>query len=113
MIFLEIFKLILKLNNARIIKEWNLNLSSNISKKICNLPYKEFSDASSYISWYTNDLPLVSSYIFQNYIEVFNQVLFTIFSISLLFTAISSNPITCVLSMASGRIANDKVPGSS
>ncbi|WP_288862463.1 hypothetical protein [uncultured Sneathia sp.] len=33
MIFLEIFKLILKLNNARIIKEWNLNLSSNISKK--------------------------------------------------------------------------------
>lgn len=113
MIFLEIFKLILKLNNARIIKELNLNLSSNISKKICNLPYKEFSDASSYISWYTNDLPLVSSYIFQNYIEVFNQVLFTIFSIGFLCYINYILAITSILFLIilyfTGKIFGDKI----
>lgn len=85
-ILIENLSVILKLNNAYIIKKWNLKLSNNISKKISNMGYDEYKkiSAGSYISWYTGELPLVSSYVFENSISIVNHITLSVVSLLLM-----------------------------
>lgn len=83
----EIITVLLKINNAKIIKKWNINLGNSVSNVIIKMgEYKFKQQASgSYISWYTGDIPLVSSYVFQNTINIFERSIMTIISLFAMF----------------------------
>ncbi|MDO5755461.1 MAG: ABC transporter transmembrane domain-containing protein, partial [Tissierellia bacterium] len=83
----EILKVFLGINNASILKAWNLKLGEKIADNIVHMGYDNFykQDIGQYISWYTGDLPLVNSYVFNNTLVVVNHLSLSITSLILLF----------------------------
>lgn len=83
----EILSLFLSLNNAFLMKKWNIKLSNQISEKITGISYNQFHkmNPGDYISWYTGDLPVVSQYLFRNSIDIVNRVILSIISLVVLF----------------------------
>lgn len=83
----EIGQLIIKVSNAKLIKTWNMELGSNISNKIEQIPYATFHEleVGNYVSWYTMEMDLVTSYIFQNVLGFLNKCLLLVGSGVLLF----------------------------
>lgn len=97
-VVIENLNTVLKINNAKLIKLWNIKLSDDISNNICGMGYNKFKENTpgSYISWYTGDLPLVSAYVFSNSISVFNH---TIIALSALFIMFYINIYIGILSL--------------
>lgn len=83
----ELLKVVLTINNASLLKSWNLMLGKKISTNIVNMGFANFHkyNLGNYISWYTGDLPLVNSYMFNNTLVIINYVTLSITALVMLY----------------------------
>ncbi|ACZ00835.1 ABC transporter ATP-binding protein [Streptobacillus moniliformis] len=86
-VLIEKLNTLLRLNNVSLIKKWKLKLGNNISENIMKMGYDKYKEKSvgTYISWYTGELPLVSSYIFENSVAIINHITLSLVSLLIMF----------------------------